>query len=40
MRKEDTLSYTIWTDLRHLMLSEMRQREKNKYYVIAAIREI
>ena len=41
MRKKDTLPFTtMWMDLEYIMLSEISQTEKDKYYMISLICEI
>ena len=38
MTEEDNLSFaTIWIDFGHIMLSEIIQAEKDKYYIITHI---
>ena len=37
MRKEEILSYIIWMKLEYIMLSEINQREKDKYCMISLI---
>ena len=41
MRKKDTLPFTtMWMDLKYIMLSEISQTEKDKYFMISLICEI
>ena len=38
MRKKEILTFvTTWMDLEGIMLSEIRKRKKNKYYMISLI---
>ena len=37
-KKDETLPFaTTWMDLENIMLSEIRQKEKDKYYMISLI---
>ena len=41
VKKKKILPFaTAWMDLENIMLSEIRQSEKNKYYIISLIRGI
>ena len=38
IRKKDTLPFaTIWMDLEHIMLNEISQIEKDRFYVISLV---
>ena len=40
MRKEETLPFVTWMNLEDIMLSEINQREKDKYCMISLTCEI
>ena len=37
IKKKEILPFATWMDLEGIMLSEIRQREKDKYYMVSLI---